>query len=637
MATKGLFCDNADMHCPYCGHTLNGQESVCPQCNTALSLSRLPVGTTLSGGRYTVGRVLGQGGFGITYQGSDTQLRRVVAIKELFPDGSSRRNAHVIAPGSLGLHGFAAARAGFLSEARTLAQFDHPGIVRVWDAFEENGTAYLVMEKLVGETLGTRLDRDERLPAAETERIALILAEALEVIHSAGLLHRDLKPDNIFISTDGRAVLIDFGSAREFVTARTVRHTRLLTPGYAPLEQYAEQARFGPYTDIYALGATLYHALMGNPPPAVTDRMLGVPLEPLPLTVPPGLRQGINQALELHIEKRPQSVRDFTDLTRNLITLGLHPTVRDLSAFVGQDKARLEMRGLLDKQRVSHTLLVGPAESGRRTFAQAVAAELGGGILIRHANTLKTPQDLAQVFENFRDGDMLFIEDIHRLGQLISERLYSLLRGAKLDLVSGSGGSMYWTQITVPGFKLFASTDYPNLVHKTLRSSFETILHFGYYTAAQLIKLILAEARAAAVKLDDDAALEVARRSRGQLRNAKILLRRVTDAAVANAEDSLTQVRAIETLEAMGLDVRGLDTDDLRLLEKLMLDFGGGPAPVGALAAAIGKEQHMVQENHEPYLTHIGFVRVANNQWTLQDAAYHHLTEPRYDEIELEF
>lgn len=273
----------------------------------------LPVGTRLKGGRYTLGKVLGQGGFGITYLGADTQENRPVAIKELFPEGSSRRanSRNVVPPTSLLGAGFAETMEKFEDEARVMARFNHPGIVRVFDIFEENGTAYLVMEFLKGQTLGKRIEKQGRLPAHEVQDIALKLLDALEVVHGAGMLHRDIKPDNVFLHQDGRVVLIDFGSARQFAQGKTLQHTRLVTPGYAPLEQYGTAGKFGPYTDLYALGATLYHALMGVVPPAATDRVQSNQPLRLPRETPDGLEQAVNRALEIRVDRRPQSVAEF--------------------------------------------------------------------------------------------------------------------------------------------------------------------------------------------------------------------------------------------------------------------------------------------------------------------------------------
>ncbi len=273
----------------------------------------LPVGTRLKGGRYTLGKVLGQGGFGITYLGADTQENRPVAIKELFPEGSSRRanSRNVVPPTSLLGAGFAETMEKFEDEARVLSRFNHPGIVRVFDIFEENGTAYLVMEFLKGQTLGKRIEKQGKLPAREVQDIALKLLDALEVVHGAGMLHRDIKPDNVFLHQDGRVVLIDFGSARQFAQGKTLQHTRLVTPGYAPLEQYGTAGKFGPYTDLYALGATLYHALMGVVPPAATDRVQSNQPLRLPRETPDGLEQAVNRALEIRVDRRPQSVAEF--------------------------------------------------------------------------------------------------------------------------------------------------------------------------------------------------------------------------------------------------------------------------------------------------------------------------------------
>ncbi|WP_222592831.1 serine/threonine protein kinase [Meiothermus hypogaeus] len=290
----------------------------------------LPVGTRLKGGRYTLGKVLGQGGFGITYLGADTQENRPVAIKELFPEGSSRRanSRNVVPPTSLLGTGFAETMEKFEDEARVLSRFNHPGIVRVFDIFEENGTAYLVMEFLKGQTLGKRIEKQGKLEAREVQDIALKLLDALEVVHSAGMLHRDIKPDNVFLHQDGRVVLIDFGSARQFAQGKTLQHTRLVTPGYAPLEQYGTAGKFGPYTDLYALGATLYHALTGVVPPAATDRVQSNQPLRLPRETPDGLEQAVNRALEIRVDRRPQSVAEF----RAILLGQQQPTPADPSA-----------------------------------------------------------------------------------------------------------------------------------------------------------------------------------------------------------------------------------------------------------------------------------------------------------------
>lgn len=188
-----------------------------------------------------------------------------------------------------------------------LASFNDPGIVKVMNYFEENSTAYLVMEFLEGSTLGGLIEKRGPMPPGVVFEVARSVAKTLELIHQRGLLHRDIKPDNIFFNQTGRIVLIDFGSVRAFVAGKTLSHTRLVTPGYAPLEQYGNSGRFGPYTDIYALGATLLHALTGQMPPPATDLMLGTPLPPMPDSTLPGLRLAVMRAMALRVEDRPQS------------------------------------------------------------------------------------------------------------------------------------------------------------------------------------------------------------------------------------------------------------------------------------------------------------------------------------------
>ena len=272
--------------------------------------SELPRGTRLHNGDYALGEVLGRGGFGITYKGGDMARKRYVAIKEYFPSGALRQNNFVVMADAAKLR---AGVADFLGEARVLGRFHHAGIVGVAGSFEENNTAYMVMEWIEGETLETRIKGKGRIDEWEALDIGARLAGALETIHGAGILHRDIKPENIILRKNAGATLIDFGTARAFDNGAT-KMTQVVTPGYAPLEQYAQNARRGPASDIYALAATLYHALSGCKPVAATDRAADIPLPSLQSLVPnltPLFATAIMGALEMEWARRPQSAREF--------------------------------------------------------------------------------------------------------------------------------------------------------------------------------------------------------------------------------------------------------------------------------------------------------------------------------------
>ncbi len=315
--------------CPLCASPVPPGAHVCPTCGAPLDaeatsasnpdlVGLLASGTTLNKGSFSIGKLLGRGGFGITYLGADLRLKRPVAIKEFFPAGAVRQGTHVLLPGTLSRADYTLAIQKYLQEAQVLARFRHPSIVNVYEVFQENDTVYMVMEYLKGETLMERLERHGRaLPEAELITITRPVTEALEEVHSAGVLHRDIKPQNIMLvgrQDAARPVLIDFGAAREFASGKANRHSIVLTPGYAPLEQYGEQARCGPFTDIYALAATLYHVATGEQPPAATERALGVALKP-PRTLNPDLSVTFDQALlrglEMKVDQRPQSALEF--------------------------------------------------------------------------------------------------------------------------------------------------------------------------------------------------------------------------------------------------------------------------------------------------------------------------------------
>jgi len=299
----------------------------------------------LQGALYSVGRVLGQGGFGITYLGSDSGLKRAVAIKEFFPQvqGCSRNGTTVQPGGMITQAEYLEEKDKFLAEGQRLAQFQHPHIVKVFSLFEENNTAYMVMELLKGKTLLRIIEEHGALEEKEALAYITQVAEALDVVHGSKLLHRDIKPENIVITEERRAVLLDFGTAREFAAGKTRQMTTTLTQGYAPLEQYGQRARFGVPSDIYALGATLYHLLTGEIPVQATDRVSGVEL-PAPHRLNPKVSTNVSSAvlsaMEVRVDKRPQSVGDFLKALRGFRPPSPIPLNDDRAATAGVKAGR---------------------------------------------------------------------------------------------------------------------------------------------------------------------------------------------------------------------------------------------------------------------------------------------------------
>ncbi len=307
--------------CPVCNAAVAGAALQCGTCGAAMSpvglnapTQGLPTGTVLQSGAFSVGKILGQGGFGITYLGSDVRLQRSVAIKEFFPEGARRQGTSIVPPATLSITDFTTLRTRFTEEARTIARLSHPNIVQVHSVFEENASSYMVMEYLRGQTLAAMLEQHSPLGEAVVVGYMREVCKALTAVHGAGVLHRDIKPENILVTADGRVALIDFGASRQFASGHTRQMTQVLTPGYAPLEQYGSQARFGPYTDIYSLGATLYHLLTGTAPATATDRAIGLTIS-APSELNPQVSRATSDAvmwaLAVRADQRPQTVADF--------------------------------------------------------------------------------------------------------------------------------------------------------------------------------------------------------------------------------------------------------------------------------------------------------------------------------------
>lgn len=281
----------------------------------------LPPGTTLDG-KYRIHRLIGAGGFGMTYEAQDLGLDLAVAIKEYYPAQFGAREATLsVRPASEGDRElFDRLKDSFLREARTLAQLRHPCIVRVISVFEGHGTAYMVMEFESGKSLKAWLESLGRPPTeAELKAIAMPLLDALELMHGANFLHRDIAPDNIIVRADGSPVLLDFGAARRVMAELSGALTGIVKQGFSPQEQYANDPRAqGPWSDIYALGATLYRCVSGSTPAEATLRMLEDPTPPAVEIgkdhFSPAFLSAIDRAMAIRPKERPQSIAEFRRL-----------------------------------------------------------------------------------------------------------------------------------------------------------------------------------------------------------------------------------------------------------------------------------------------------------------------------------
>jgi serine/threonine protein kinase len=271
------------------------------------------------GGKYRLDRVLGEGGFGITYLGTELNLDLCVAIKEYFPANLAARQTTA----TYQVHPFAGeperlyaqGRDKFLEEARRLARFRSlPGIVPIIDYFTENGTAYIVMEYIEGQTLKAHLAASGgKLPAETVFAMMRPLMESLVKVHAGGMIHRDISPDNLMIGPEGRVSLIDFGAARDFGSSGTSLSV-VLKPGYAPPEQYSSSGRQGPWTDVYALCATMYRAITGTIPAEAVGRTMSDTVKP-----PSEFKVGISPASEAALMRglsvsHQQRFRDIGEL-----------------------------------------------------------------------------------------------------------------------------------------------------------------------------------------------------------------------------------------------------------------------------------------------------------------------------------
>ena len=321
-----------------------------PPTLSADAPAALPAGTRVA--EFEVRRLLGSGGFGIVYLAWDHALEREVALKEYMPGTLAGRGTglQVSVRSGATADSFALGLRSFINEARLLARFDHPSLVKVYRFWEDNGTAYMVMPYYVGRTL-RQVRQGMIVPPGEAacRRVLDGLLSALEALHREGVYHRDIAPDNILLGDDGLPVLLDFGAARHVLSDRTQALTSIMKPHYAPLEQYADAnaMRQGPWTDLYALGGTLYFLLTGKEPVAAASRALHDDQPRLaelrPRDCAPGFLAAIDWMLALKPPERPQSVHMLRDVLEGRITMpGRKAADKTMPGYNALDSGRVQ-------------------------------------------------------------------------------------------------------------------------------------------------------------------------------------------------------------------------------------------------------------------------------------------------------
>lgn len=279
----------------------------------------LPQGTALAGGDYILAEEIGCGSFGLIYAARDVRMGQELAIKEFFPRGALRSEQQwaIVAPEEMELPSL---RSQFEEEFRVLERFERPGIVKVYDLFSEKGGLFLVMERLIGATFEEILRAHGKLEEALALWLIRRLVSTLETIHLSGLVHGDIKPENLYLTHEGGVILLDFGAVNHYLS-RHNKAPRFLTPGYAPPEQYQPKSTPDPASDLYAVGATLYQLLTGSPPPESMERTRGARL-PSPTQkgadVSPATVAALARTLALSREKRPASAHELLGLLPDL-------------------------------------------------------------------------------------------------------------------------------------------------------------------------------------------------------------------------------------------------------------------------------------------------------------------------------
>lgn len=307
---------------------------------------------------------------------------------------------------------------------------------------------------------------------------------------------------------------------------------------------------------------------------------------------------------------------------------------RRLDEFVGQrrikDNLSVFMQAAAQRgEPLDHVLLYGPPGLGKTTLAHVIGREMDAPVRVSSGPAIEKTGDLAAILTSLEEGEILFLDEIHRLGRALEEILYPAMEDRALDLVIGSGPGARTVRLDLPPFTLVGATTRFGLLSPPLRDRFGIVHHLDYYDAEDLSRIASRSASILGIDLSNSGADEIARRSRGTPRIANRLLRRVRDFAQVDGEDSITERIAAESLERLEVDRYGLDHVDRRMLHSILTKFDGGPVGLATLAAAVGEDAGTIEEIYEPYLLQIGFLdRTPRGRRATRRAHDHLLTTP---------